>query len=69
MMDEQLRKKVIQYCTKIGILMEDARAPAIICAGLDKNELRLLVNDLAARIDEMSVLAAAAAAAAILRNP
>ena len=59
--DEHAKRTVIQLCTKIGMIMEDASAPAILCAGLDDAELKSVVDDLVASIDEMRTLAAAAA--------
>ncbi len=59
--DEHAKRTVIQLCTKIGMIMEDASAPAILCAGLDDTELKSVVDDLVASIDEMRTLAAAAA--------
>lgn len=65
--DENLRKKVIQHCTNIGMLMEDASAPAIMCAGLNETELRHVVDELVAAIGKMQALAASAAA--LLQDP
>ena len=60
-MDEHAKRTVIQLCTKIGMTMEDASAPAIMCVGLDDTKLKSVVDDLVACIEEMRTLAAAAA--------
>lgn len=59
-MDEDTRELILSMCTRAGLILEDASAPAVCCANLDEASLRMLVGLLTRRLDDARSLIIAA---------